>query len=130
MKQYVAITTVNVADQDRAKDFYTKQLGWEVVDDQPMGENGRWLTVRPAGAQTALVLAKGFGDWSAEKVGGNTGLALEVEDVFKFAEQLKKNSVELTSEPSMEFFGGWMMFKDSEGNEIGVHSPAAVAARP
>jgi len=123
---HIGIVTLYVNDQDRAKEFYTKQLGWEVRDDAPMGDMGRWLTVAPPGAQTAVVLAKGFGDWSAEKVGGNSGLALEVDDVFKTANQFKKNGVQFTAEPSIEFFGGWAMFQDSEGNVIGVHSPAPV----
>ena len=125
---YIGIVTLNVSDQDRAKEFYTKKLGWEVEDDAPMGENTRWLTVIPPGAQTSLVLAKGFGDWAPEKVGGNSGIALEVDDVFTTAEKFKKNGVEFTAEPSNEFFGGWAMFKDSEGNVLGMHSPAKVGA--
>ena len=123
MKQYLGIATIYVNDQDRAKEFYTKKLGWEVRDDAPMGD-ARWLSVAPKSAQTALVLCKGFGDWSPEKVGGMKGVALEVEDVFKYAEMLKKNNVELAAEPSVQFFGGWLTFKDSEGNEIGAHSPS------
>ncbi len=42
----LAITTVWVLDQDRAKDFYTNKLGLEVRTDMTMGEGGtRWLTV-------------------------------------------------------------------------------------
>lgn len=42
MKIY--ITSVFVDDQVRAHDFYTKQLGFVVKNDIPMGEH-RWLTV-------------------------------------------------------------------------------------
>jgi predicted enzyme related to lactoylglutathione lyase len=121
---YVGIVTLFVNDQDRAKKFYTETLGWEVRDDAPMGENMRWLSVVPPGAQTSVVLCKNFGSWSPERVGGDSGLALEVDDVFKSAERLKKSGVEFTTEPSMQFFGGWAIFKDSEGNEIGMHSPS------
>ncbi|CAM5399645.1 hypothetical protein SRIMM317S_01078 [Streptomyces rimosus subsp. rimosus] len=43
----LAITTVWVLDQDRAKEFYTEKLGMEVRTDLRMGgEDGmRWLTV-------------------------------------------------------------------------------------
>ncbi len=125
---HIGIARLYVNDQDRAKEFYTKKLGWEVRDDALMGENMRWLTVVPPSAQTAVVLAKGFAEWSAEKVGGESGLALEVDDVFKTAEQWKKNGVEFTAGPSVEFFGGWAIFKNSEGNEIGLHSEAPVGA--
>ncbi|PZR58379.1 MAG: bleomycin resistance protein [Candidatus Meridianibacter frigidus] len=120
---HIGIVTLFVNDQDRAKNFYTKALGWDVRDDAPMGPEQRWLSVAPPGAQTAIVLAKGFAGWSEEKVGGSSGLALSVNDVFQTAEQLKKNGVAFTTEPSVEFFGGWAAFEDSEGNEIGIHSP-------
>ena len=42
----LAITTVWVLDQDRAKEFYTQKLGFEVRTDMTMGDGGmRWLTV-------------------------------------------------------------------------------------
>jgi predicted enzyme related to lactoylglutathione lyase len=126
---HIGIVTIYVNDQDRAKEFYTKKLGWHVVDDSPMGENMRWLSVAPHGAQTAAVLAKGFGDWTPEKVGTSTGIVLEVEDIFEDVDLLKRKGVEFTTEPSVEFFGGWAMLKDSEGNLIGVHSPPPAAAR-
>ncbi|HEV2261827.1 MAG TPA: VOC family protein [Candidatus Rubrimentiphilum sp.] len=125
---YIGVVTINVNDQERAKEFYTKKLGWEVEMDESMGEKMRWLTVKPRGEKTSFVLAQGFGDWTPEKVGGMTGVVLEVDDVFKTAEELKKNGVEFRDEPKMEFFGGWAVIKDSEGNEFGLHSPATVGA--
>ncbi|HZT11559.1 MAG TPA: VOC family protein [Candidatus Baltobacteraceae bacterium] len=125
---YIAIVTIFVDDQDRAKKFYLEQLGWELVDDEPMGEMGRWLTVKPPGAQTAVTLTKGLGERQPEKTGGNSGIALECDDVFAVTESLKKKGVKFTTEPSIEFFGGWAMFQDSEGNVIGLHSPAPVGA--
>ncbi len=42
----LAISTVWVLDQDRARKFYTEKLGLEVRTDMTMGEGGmRWLTV-------------------------------------------------------------------------------------
>jgi lactoylglutathione lyase len=125
---YIGVVTINVKDQDRAKEFYTKRLGWELVDDAPMGDAGRWLTVKPPGAQTHALLSSGFGQ-EPPKVGGMSGLIVEVDDVFKAAEQLKKSGVVFTEEPKTEFFGGWAMFEDSEGNVHGLHSPAAVGAQ-
>jgi len=125
---HIGIVSVYVNDQERAKEFYTKKLGWEVRDDAPMGENMRWLSVAPSGAQTAIVLVKDFADWSPDRVGKDSGIALEVDDVFKSAEQLQAGGVEFETEPSVEFFGGWARFKDSEGNIFGMHSPAPVGA--
>jgi catechol 2,3-dioxygenase-like lactoylglutathione lyase family enzyme len=54
----VGNVTVFVADQDRAKEFYTNILGMEVHSDQPVypGSQNRWLTVAPKGAATEIVL--------------------------------------------------------------------------
>jgi lactoylglutathione lyase len=126
---HIGIITIYVNDQDRAKEFYTKKLGWHVQNDSPMGENMRWLAVAPPHGQTAAVLAKDFGDWAPEKVGTNTGIVLEVEDIFEDCDRFKRNGVEFTTEPSIEFFGGWAMFRDSEGNRIGMHCPPPVGPR-
>jgi lactoylglutathione lyase len=127
---YIGIVTIYVNDQDRAKEFYTKKLGWKVQDDVPMGEGGgRWLSVAPHGGQTAAVLAKDFGDWSPEKVGRQTGIILEVEDLFDSCDEFTRRGVEFETQPSIESFGGWATVKDSEGNILGVHSPVPVGAR-
>ena len=57
----VDVTPVYVHDQDRALDFFVVTLGMEKVRDDPMG-NARWVQVRPKGAETSLVLVKGFAD--------------------------------------------------------------------
>jgi predicted enzyme related to lactoylglutathione lyase len=124
---YIAHACIYVNDQERAKKFYCDTLGWEVRDDVPMGDT-RWLSVVPPGAKTGLVLMKGFGDWSPEKVGGDTGIALEVDDVFVEAERLKAAGVAFSREPETAFFGGHAMIKDSEGNELLLHSAAPVNA--
>ncbi len=127
---YISVVTVFVNDLDRAIDFYTKKLGWEKTMDAPMGEGMRWVTVAPKGAQTALTLAIDSPDRMRHKVDGPSGVIIEVDDVFTSFEQLKKAGVEFTEEPRNEPWGGWAMFKDTEGNEHGLHSsmPAGVSA--
>jgi lactoylglutathione lyase len=121
---YISVVTLYVNDIDRTVEFYTKKLGWEKTMDVPMGES-RWVTVAPSGSgsQTAFTLAKDGPSWSPDKVGGFSGVIMEVDDVFQTADQLKKNGVELEDEPSREPWGGWATFKDSEGNIHGLHSP-------
>jgi catechol 2,3-dioxygenase-like lactoylglutathione lyase family enzyme len=46
---HINIVSVPVSDQDRAKDFYVGQLGFELRADNPMGEGQRWLQVGPPG---------------------------------------------------------------------------------
>ncbi len=46
----ISIVSVWVLDQDRAKAFYTEQLGCTVTNDLQLENGMRWLTVRPAGS--------------------------------------------------------------------------------
>ena len=47
-----------VSDQDRAKDFYTRILGFELRQDAPLypGATNRWVAVAPKGAETEVTL--------------------------------------------------------------------------
>ena len=125
---YISVITVLVNDPDRAVDFYTQKLGWKKTMDVPMGEDSRWVTVQPPGGQASFTLSKGGPMWSSDKVGGFTGVILEVDDVYQTYKQLSQKGVEFTEQPSTEPWGGWAMFKDSEGNIHGVHSPVPATA--
>lgn len=128
---HISVVTLFVDDIDRAIAFYTEKLGWEKTMDAPMGEGMRWVTVAPAGAQTSFTLSKGYPDGSPAKVGGFSGVIMEVDDVYQTAKELKAKSVEIPEAPRTEPWGGWATFKDSEGNVHGLHSPvpASVASR-
>jgi predicted enzyme related to lactoylglutathione lyase len=121
---YISAISLFVNDTDRAAAFFTEKLGWELKRNDPMGEGMRWMTVAPPDARTAFVLVKGFGNWSQEKVGGWTGVVIEVDDVFATNAAWSAKGVEFTEAPSVQFYGGWAQFKDSEGNEFGLHSQA------
>ncbi|HKW44423.1 MAG TPA: VOC family protein [Candidatus Eremiobacteraceae bacterium] len=126
---YMSAVTLVVNDVDRAIDFYTNKLGWEKTMDAPMGDDGsRWVTVAPAGAQTAFTISKESPEFSPKKAGGFSGVVIEVDDVYKTSDQWKKGGVEFEEEPRTEPWGGWAMFKDSEGNIHGLHSAVTASA--
>ena len=120
---YISVVTLFVNDVDRAIDFYTKKLGWEKTMDVPMGDDMRWATVAPTGAQTSFTLSKGSPGWSADKVGGFSGVIMEVDDVYQSQKELEQKGVEFEDPARTEPWGGWATFKDSEGNIHGIHSP-------
>lgn len=50
---------VPVADQDRALEFYTGRLGFDVRADVPMPQlGGRWIEVAPPGGGTSVALVR------------------------------------------------------------------------
>lgn len=109
-------TTISVADQDAALDFYVNTLGWDKADDGLFGEGMRWLTVVPPGAATQLVLA--HESW-AEKPSGNTGISLTAPDIDATYATLAAQGVQFKGPVEVMPWGGkaaW--FSDPNGNEF------------
>ncbi|HEU5442130.1 MAG TPA: VOC family protein [Ktedonobacterales bacterium] len=114
---YISTTTVQVSDQEQALDFYTSKLGFEKTADQPMGEGLRWLTVGLPGAQTGIVLAKGYGTGAETGPGHFTGLVLACDDIQATYEQLSGRGVHFTEAPTMQPWGMMQaLFEDQDGN--------------
>lgn len=124
----IAITTVWVLDQDRAKEFYTRKLGLEVRTDMTMGEGGmRWLTVgakdQPDVEITLMVPGPpGLDPESAEAMKrliskGVLGAGvLATDDVYADYETLKARGVEFLQEPQERPYGVEAIFRDDSGN--------------
>lgn len=125
---YISAVALVVKDLDRAIDFYTKKLGWEKTMDSPMGDGTRWVTVAPHGAQAAFSLTQRRLDRPDAKAGGSSGVIFEVDDVYQTQKEFAKAHIEFTEVPRNEPWGGWAMFKDSEGNVHGLHSPVTAGA--
>ena len=47
---------IPVSDQDKALEFYTEKLGFEVRSDVPFGEGDRWIEVAPPGSDAAVAI--------------------------------------------------------------------------
>lgn len=122
MISHIHSTTIAVADQDAALDFYVNTLGWEKRDDAPMGDGMRWLTVAPPGATTQLVLADpswAGGENATRTPGGHTGISLVSHDLDATYETLSGRGVRFTQPVAEMPWGGkatW--FTDPDGNEF------------
>jgi catechol 2,3-dioxygenase-like lactoylglutathione lyase family enzyme len=113
----VAVVGVFVSDEDKALDFYVNKLGFEKRADEPMGDGLRWIEVAPPGATTRIVLTRGYGDWSQEKVGQFAGIVFEPDDINATYQELSARGVEFTEPPTAQPWGGVQaLFKDQDGN--------------
>lgn len=113
---HIHSTTIPVADQDAALDFYVNTLGWEKADDAMFGEGMRWLTVVPPGATTQLVLA--HESWSS-KPGGQTGISVVAPDIDAAYQALTTKGVQFKGPVEVMPWGAkatW--FSDPDGNEF------------
>jgi catechol 2,3-dioxygenase-like lactoylglutathione lyase family enzyme len=121
----VGRVAVSVADTDRALDFYVGTLGFEKVVDVPMGDAGRWVEVRVAGADTTIALAPPPQEKPAG--GADTGICLETTDVDADHAALKAagadvdESVSRWGDPIPPMF--WV--RDPDGNSLIVVQPTS-----
>lgn len=119
MTLYIHSATVVVSDQAAALDFYTDKLGWEKVLDVPMGDEARFITVRPAGTTTQLAL--GLPGWLGEgkQPGGPTGISLTSPDIDAAYNELSKRGVKFKGPvETMPWGGQGTWFYDLDGNEF------------
>ncbi len=125
----IGTITVQVTDQDKALDYYVSKLGFEKRSDQPMGPGQRWIEVAPPGAETRILLYKasreqpGADSYQAAqaKIGKDTGMVLETDDIKATFDQLKSRGVKIVDGPTQQPYGWWGVFADQDGNTYGVH---------
>jgi predicted enzyme related to lactoylglutathione lyase len=118
----VGTVSVYVEDQDRAKEFYTQKLGFELREDQPLypGATNRWVAVAPKGAVTHVILYKMDENWQHYKdvIGKSQSITFDVTDMMAVAKDLKAKGVKFTSEPDAQPWGTFATIEDSEGNKL------------
>jgi len=122
MINHVGTVSVFVSDQERAKEFYTNILGFELRADAPLfpGATARWIAVAPQGAQTEIILYLPDENWShyRQVVGKSQAITLDVADMATVHEQLKARDVVFVQEPDVQPWGTFAMIEDSEGNTL------------
>lgn len=119
----VGTVCIYVEDQDRAKEFYTKVLGFELKQDAPLypGATTRWVSVVPQpGAATEVILYKVDEHWEhyRQVVGKSQSVTFDVTDMAATATALKAKGVEFVTEPDVQAWGTSAFIKDSEGNQL------------
>jgi catechol 2,3-dioxygenase-like lactoylglutathione lyase family enzyme len=115
---------VNVADTDRAIDFYVDTLGFEKVVDVPMGPDQRWVEVALRGTPTTIALAP---PPQGQQAGGaQTGIILDTSDVDADHAALKAAGADVDDDVTR--FGGpvppmfWL--RDPDGNSLIIVQPS------
>ncbi len=114
--------SVPVADQERARRFYTEVLGFAEREDADLGEGRRWIELVPpaGGASISLV------SWLEPMLPGCLrGLVLGTDDAHAAFAELRARGVEF-SEPEVQDapWGRWASFADPDGNGWVLVGPA------
>jgi catechol 2,3-dioxygenase-like lactoylglutathione lyase family enzyme len=121
MSQYLAQISIIVNDYDEAIDFYTRKLGFILLEDTVISETKRWVRVAPPGSNgCCLLLAKAANEEQSVRIGNQTGgrvfLFLHTDNLDRDYLQLKNNHVRIVRAPSVESFGKVCVFADLYGN--------------
>ncbi|HKP54796.1 MAG TPA: VOC family protein [Chloroflexia bacterium] len=118
----VSSVTLHVGNTDKAIDFWVNKCGFELRSDQPFEQDGkavRWVEVAPAGAQTVVILAEGYGGWTEDSPGKFGGMVFWAEDMKGTHEEMAAKGVEFVEPPTVQPWGlTQALFKDQDGTTI------------
>jgi catechol 2,3-dioxygenase-like lactoylglutathione lyase family enzyme len=122
--------TLVVRDYDEAIAYYTTALGFELLEDTPVGGGKRWVVVAPPGGRGAsLLLARAATPEQAARVGDQTGgrvfLFLRTDDFARDYRDFQARGVRFTEEPRHEAYGTVAVFADLYGNRWDLVGPAS-----
>jgi catechol 2,3-dioxygenase-like lactoylglutathione lyase family enzyme len=128
MSQTIAHVAIVVRDFDDAIAYYTNALGFDLVEDTPLGGGKRWVLVRPPGSNgTCLVLARAASLEQESRIGNQTGgrvfLFLHTDDFWRDYNAMKARGVEFIQEPREEAYGRVVVFVDLCGNKWDLVEP-------
>lgn len=130
----IKLTSIMVADQERALQFYTGVLGFVKKLDIPVGGGYRWITVVAPGGPDDLELAlepnanpAGRTFQEALFAQGIPATAFEVDDVASEHERLSGLGVVFRQAPAVHGPVTIAIFADTCGNLIQIYQPPATA---
>jgi catechol 2,3-dioxygenase-like lactoylglutathione lyase family enzyme len=128
------VVVVPVTDVERAKRFYSEQLGFYVDHDTRVSEDLHIIQLTPPGSACSIVIGKGIVESAP---GSMQGIQLVVDDVEAARAQIAERGVEVS--PIRHFDGqGWaegcggdwnsfIFFSDPDGNSWTVQERPAGA---
>jgi len=106
------LVAVPVSDPDRAKGFYTEQLGFNADYDHRVSEELRFIQLTPRGSACSIAIGTGLME---TEPGSVQGLQLVVDDIEAAHAELSGRGVEVS--PVQDFpWGRFVFFKDPDGN--------------
>ncbi|MGZ6020899.1 MAG: VOC family protein [Phenylobacterium sp.] len=127
MGMRISLTALIVRDYDEAIGFYVGKLGFDLVEDTDQGHGKRWVVVRPAGAETGLLLAKAADAHQAARIGDQGGgrvmLFLQTDDFERDHGRMLAAGVTFLETPRREPYGVVAVFQDLCGNRWDLIEP-------
>ena len=110
------LVAVPVSDMDRAKRFYTEQVGFNADHDHQVNPDLRFVQLTPPGSACSIALGTGLTDAAPGSV---TGLQLVVSDIEAARTHLADGGVQVSEVQDFPW-GRFVFFADPDGNRWSV----------
>lgn len=106
------LVAIPVSDVDRAKAFYTDQVGFVLDHDHRVSDDIRFVQLTPPGSACSIAFGVGL---TEREPGSVDGLQIVVDDAEAARDELRDRGVETTD--VQEFpWGRFVYFSDPDGN--------------
>lgn len=122
MRQELIHIALVVRDYDEAIHYYTKILGFDLIEDTYQPEQDkRWVVIAPKGSTGCTILLAKASNSEQERFignqcGGRVFLFLNTNDFWIDYEQYLSRGVCFVREPKVESYGTVAVFEDLYGN--------------
>jgi catechol 2,3-dioxygenase-like lactoylglutathione lyase family enzyme len=129
MATTLATVTYVVHDYDEAIAWFTKALGFQLLEDVDQGEGKRWVVVAPPSAKGAKLLLAKAATAEQEKAignaaGGRVAFFLHTDGFDADHAQMLAAGVRFRETPRSEAYGKVAVFEDLYGNGWDLIGPA------
>jgi catechol 2,3-dioxygenase-like lactoylglutathione lyase family enzyme len=112
MEMKLELVAVPVSDVDRAKAFYTEQVGFNADHDFQVDDNTRFVQLTPPGSACSIALGTGIIDTEPGSLGGMQMVVASAADAHA---ELSARGVAVSD--IQEFaWGKFVFFADPDGN--------------
>jgi catechol 2,3-dioxygenase-like lactoylglutathione lyase family enzyme len=119
MKKLAHIAIV-VDDYDKAIQYYTTVLGFDLIHDEVLSETKRWVLVSPGEGSCQLLLARAASDVQQQAIGNQSGgrvfLFLHTDHFDENHARLLQHGVEIVRGVEQMTYGKVLVFRDIYGN--------------
>jgi predicted enzyme related to lactoylglutathione lyase len=116
MDYKLELINVPVSDADRAKAFYTEQVGFNADHDHQVSDGLRFIQLTPPGSACSIAIGTGLSD---AEPGSVQGLQLVVSDIEAAQAELSGRGVDVGEVQDFPW-GRFVFFQDPDGNRWAV----------
>ncbi|MCU1489270.1 MAG: Glyoxalase/bleomycin resistance protein/dioxygenase [Acidimicrobiaceae bacterium] len=107
----IELVAIPVTDVERAKSFYTEQVGFNADHDYPVNDELRFIQLTPPGSACSIVLGTGI----TTSPPGTAQVQIVVPNVDTARTELLERGVEVSDVQAFDW-GRFVFFGDPDGN--------------